>query len=113
VVSQLSRLPLTRILVEVAVHTILYVREVYPADVFVRRKKFGTPVFQARHPGLNAYVAGAIRAVREELLRVSPSSKLRHNRRNDARRAPWTRSLLSSKTEWTRRSSASSSLSGK
>jgi hypothetical protein len=52
------------------VHTILCVREVYPSEAFVRRKKFGTPVFQSRHPGLNAYVAGAVKAVREELLRV-------------------------------------------
>jgi hypothetical protein len=56
--------------VEVAIHTILYVRGIYPADLFVRRKKYDTPVWQARHPALTAYVAGAVRAVRAELVLV-------------------------------------------
>jgi hypothetical protein len=51
-------------------HTILYVRGVYPADLFVRRKKYDTPVWQSRHPDLNKYIVGAIRAVRGEMLTV-------------------------------------------
>lgn len=58
-------------LVEVAIHTILYVRQVYPADIFVRRKKYDTPVFQSRHPSLNEYISGAVKAIGEELIRVS------------------------------------------
>ena len=57
-------------LVEVAIHTILYVRQVYPADIFVRRKKYDTPVFQSRHPSLNEYISGAVKAIGEELVRV-------------------------------------------
>ena len=57
--------------VEVAVHTILYVRQIYPADLFIRRKKYDTPVFQSRHPALNAYISGAVKAVGEELKLVS------------------------------------------
>ena len=57
--------------VEVAIHTILYVRQVYPADIFVRRKKYDTPVFQSRHPSLNEYISGAVKAIGEELIRVS------------------------------------------
>ncbi|KAF8221691.1 DNA-binding protein [Tricholoma matsutake] len=53
--------------VEVAVHTILYVRQVYPAELFIRRKKYDTPVFQSRHPALNEYISGAVKAVGEEL----------------------------------------------
>ncbi|KAI0082099.1 DNA-binding protein [Panus rudis PR-1116 ss-1] len=53
--------------IEVAIHTILYVRQVYPADVFVRRKKYNTPVFQSRHPALNQYISGATKAVSGEL----------------------------------------------
>ncbi|KAH8997332.1 DNA-binding protein [Lactarius akahatsu] len=53
--------------VEVAIHTILYVRQVYPADLFVRRKKYETPVYQSRHPGLNEYITGAVRAMNDEL----------------------------------------------
>ncbi|KAF9076023.1 spindle checkpoint protein [Rhodocollybia butyracea] len=53
--------------IEVAIHTILYVRQVYPAELFIRRKKYDTPVFQSRHPALNAYISGALKAVGEEL----------------------------------------------
>ncbi|KAF8481983.1 DNA-binding protein [Russula ochroleuca] len=54
--------------IEVAIHTILYVRQVYPADLFVRRKKYETPVYQSRHPGLNEYIAGAMKAIGDELV---------------------------------------------
>lgn len=52
-------------------HTILYVRHVYPADLFVRRRKYDTPVYQSRHPALNEYIAGAVKAVTDELALVS------------------------------------------
>ncbi|KAG6821417.1 hypothetical protein H0H93_014214 [Arthromyces matolae] len=54
--------------IEVAIHTILYVRQVYPADLFIRRKKYDTPVFKSRHPALNDYISGAVKAVTEELV---------------------------------------------
>ena len=57
--------------VEVAIHTILYIRQIYPADLFVRRKKYETPVYQSRHPGLNEYIAGAVKAISDELVLVS------------------------------------------
>ena len=57
-----------------AIHTILYVRQVYPADLFVRRKKYETPVYQSRHPGLNEYIAGAVKAISDELALVSSMS---------------------------------------
>lgn len=60
--------------VEVAVHTILYVRQIYPVDLFIRRKKYDTPVFQSRHPALNQYISGAVKAVGEELKLVSTIS---------------------------------------
>lgn len=53
--------------IEVAIHTILYVRQIYPAELFVRRKKYETPVFQSRHPALNDYISGAAKAVGDEL----------------------------------------------
>lgn len=59
--------------VEVAIHTILYVRQIYPADLFVRRKKYDTPVFQSRHPALNEYISGAVKAIGEELAKVTAS----------------------------------------
>lgn len=68
-----SKLALTFALVEVAIHTILYVRQVYPADIFVRRKKYDTPVFQSRHPALNEYISGVVKAIADELVHVSIS----------------------------------------
>ncbi|KAG6817755.1 hypothetical protein H0H87_004546 [Tephrocybe sp. NHM501043] len=56
------------VLVEVAIHAILYVRQVYPADLFIRRKKYDTPVFQSRHPALNDYISGAVKAITQELV---------------------------------------------
>ncbi|KAI0756843.1 DNA-binding protein [Daedaleopsis nitida] len=53
--------------IEVAIHTILYLRQVYPPDLFVRRRKYDTAVFQSRHPALNDYIAGAVRALTDEL----------------------------------------------
>ncbi|KAF8203091.1 DNA-binding protein [Pholiota molesta] len=54
--------------IEVAIHTILYVRQIYPAEIFVRRKKYDTPVFQSRHPSLNEYISGAVKAIGDELV---------------------------------------------
>lgn len=56
--------------VEVAIHTILYVRHVYPAELFVRRKKYDTAVFQSRHPALNEYISGAVKAAKDEMMLV-------------------------------------------
>ncbi|CAE6432863.1 unnamed protein product [Rhizoctonia solani] len=53
---------------EVAIHTILFIRGVYPPDLFIRRRKWDAPVYQSRHPALNEYIAGAVGAVRDELL---------------------------------------------
>jgi len=64
-------MPSKSVQVEVAIHTILYVRQVYPAEIFVRRKKYETPVFQSRHPALNDYISGAVKAIADELTHVS------------------------------------------
>lgn len=70
-ISGLAKPPLPIIIVEVAIHTILYVRQVYPPDIFIRRKKYETPVYQSRHPALNEYITGAVKAVRDELEQVA------------------------------------------
>ncbi|KAG6380867.1 DNA-binding protein [Boletus reticuloceps] len=53
--------------IEVAIHTILYARQIYPPDLFVRRKRYDMPVFQSRHPALNEYISGAVKAIADEL----------------------------------------------
>ena len=51
-------------------------RQVYPAEIFVRRKKYNTPVFQSRHPALNEYISGAVQAISDELVLASPFALL-------------------------------------
>ncbi|GFG35471.1 hypothetical protein Cfor_09126 [Coptotermes formosanus] len=52
---------------EVAVHNILYVRNIYPASIFVRRKKYGVPVQMSTHPYLNEYITECLKTIRDLL----------------------------------------------
>ncbi|CDS00014.1 related to mitotic spindle assembly checkpoint protein mad2b [Sporisorium scitamineum] len=58
---------------EVAFHTILCMRSVYPYDVFARRKKYSHPCYQSRHPGLNEYISRVLAALRSEIERSTVS----------------------------------------
>lgn len=49
---------------EVAFHLILYIREVYPAVVFERRKKYNVPVQMCCHPDLNQYILDVLQMVK-------------------------------------------------
>jgi mitotic spindle assembly checkpoint protein MAD2B len=48
---------------EVCIHLILYQRNVYPSEIFQRRRRFGVPVRMARHPALLAYIASITQSV--------------------------------------------------
>lgn len=52
---------------EVAVHNILYVRNIYPPSIFVRRKKYGVPVQMSTHPYLNEYITECLKTIRDLL----------------------------------------------
>ncbi|KAL9936058.1 hypothetical protein V8E36_004900 [Tilletia maclaganii] len=56
---------------QVAFETLLCVRNVYPPEVFQRRKKYNTPVYQVRHPGLANYVGLIIKSIKVELLKAT------------------------------------------
>lgn len=49
---------------EVAVHLILYVREVYPAGIFKKRKKYNVPVQMSCHPELNQYIQDVLHSIK-------------------------------------------------
>ncbi|RLV95553.1 hypothetical protein DV515_00012836 [Chloebia gouldiae] len=49
---------------EVAVHLILYVREVYPIGIFQKRKKYNVPVQMSCHPELNQYIQDTLHCVK-------------------------------------------------
>jgi hypothetical protein len=55
---------------EAAVHTVLHARGLYPQEVFERRRLYGSCLCpRARHPGVCAYVASALAALRPPLVR--------------------------------------------
>ncbi|KPV77393.1 uncharacterized protein RHOBADRAFT_11408, partial [Rhodotorula graminis WP1] len=53
--------------VEVAFHTILYIRQVYPAELFHQVKKYNVPTWQSRASPLNAYLGRVLECIHEEL----------------------------------------------
>lgn len=54
----------------VAVHTILYERNLYPQGSFIKARKYDYPVRQSRHPKLCKWVMDAVAAVEVEMLKV-------------------------------------------
>jgi len=52
---------------ETVLHTILYIRSVYPSGTFVRRQRWKTPVWQSTHSELNRYIKEALKAIEEDL----------------------------------------------
>ncbi len=55
----------------VVVHTLLYERDIYPRASFLAARKYNFPVRQNRHPDVCRWIADAIAAIEEELLKVS------------------------------------------
>ncbi|KDE07819.1 hypothetical protein MVLG_01914 [Microbotryum lychnidis-dioicae p1A1 Lamole] len=52
---------------EVAIHALLYTRNVYPTNIFKQHHKYNIPVWQSRSPLVNEYVSKMCRCVGEEL----------------------------------------------
>ncbi|EME78884.1 uncharacterized protein MYCFIDRAFT_43518 [Pseudocercospora fijiensis CIRAD86] len=55
----------------VAIHTILYERQIYPATAFISAKKYNFPVRQNRHPQVCEWINDAVNAVEAELFKGS------------------------------------------
>ena len=54
----------------VAIHTILYERNIYPRTSFLNARKYNYPVRQSRHPQVCKWIQDAIAAVQNEMLKV-------------------------------------------
>lgn len=54
----------------VAIHTILYERNIYPQTSFIKARKFNYPVRQSRHPKLCKWIMDAVASVEAEMLKV-------------------------------------------
>ncbi|EJD01951.1 DNA-binding protein [Fomitiporia mediterranea MF3/22] len=66
--SELAAVAAIAELLEVALHAILCVRQVYPFEIFERRVKFGIPVFRCTDRTINEYVSEVVKAIGEELV---------------------------------------------
>ncbi|KAI9347233.1 DNA-binding protein [Obelidium mucronatum] len=53
---------------EVAIHSILAERKVYPAALFTKCQKYGLLVRKSRHPSLNGYIKDFLMGIRQDLL---------------------------------------------
>ena len=42
---------------EIALHTLLCIRNIYPPTTFARRRAHGVPVYQSRHPQVREYIS--------------------------------------------------------
>eukprot|EP00054_Salpingoeca_dolichothecata_P001613 m.19988 g.19988 ORF g.19988 m.19988 type:complete len:232 (+) comp12360_c0_seq1:88-783(+) len=54
---------------EIAFHLILYIREVYPAAIFEKRKAYGVPVPMSRNKDLNDYIGEVLTAIQPWLIK--------------------------------------------
>ena len=54
----------------VAIHTVLYERNIYPQTSFIKARKYNYPVRQSRHPKLCKWIMDAVAAVEVEMLKV-------------------------------------------
>lgn len=54
----------------VAIHTILYERNIYPQTSFISARKYNYPVKQSRHPKVCKWIQDAVAAVEVEMLKV-------------------------------------------
>lgn len=52
-----------------AIHTILYLRDIYPSTSFLACRAYDFPVHQSRHPGVCAWINDAVDALATELIR--------------------------------------------
>ncbi len=60
----------------VAIHTILYERNIYPQNSFISARKYNYPVKQSRHPKVCKWIQDAVAAVEVEMLKViAPSAE--------------------------------------
>ena len=53
--------------VEVLIHQIIYLRDVYPASIFVSRRKFNLPLHMSQHPWVNEYISKVVDSLKQHL----------------------------------------------
>lgn len=66
----------------VAIHQILFLRDIYPEEVFASAKQYGVPVKMSRHPELNQYIAESLILTRDWIMKVNNSLNSSNQKRN-------------------------------
>ncbi|XP_072036246.1 mitotic spindle assembly checkpoint protein MAD2B-like [Amphiura filiformis] len=54
---------------EVAIHQILYTRQIYPSGIFESRKKYNVPVQLSRHPDVNQYITDVLQGIKPLIIK--------------------------------------------
>jgi len=62
--------------IEVILNHILYIRGVYPSQIFKKRRVYNTPVFIVAFPALNCYLANVLKTVKQMLVNQMQELKL-------------------------------------
>lgn len=57
--------------VECIIHYVLYIREIYPANLFERVTAHSVPTFKCTHPTVCDYIGKILEAMRPLLIKVS------------------------------------------
>ncbi|KAF2842264.1 DNA-binding protein [Patellaria atrata CBS 101060] len=52
----------------VAIHTIIYIRSIYPHDTFLTVRAYNYPIYQSRHPAVCSWINDAVAAIEAQLL---------------------------------------------
>ena len=61
---------------ECAIHSVLYVRGIYPAELFERRMYLGVAVWKSRHPEINNYIHRIMKNVKPLIQKVGIRYKI-------------------------------------
>eukprot|EP00049_Salpingoeca_infusionum_P023256 m.11153 g.11153 ORF g.11153 m.11153 type:complete len:245 (-) comp5676_c0_seq1:87-821(-) len=56
-------------LLEVSIHTILYMRQVYPVHIFAKSRVYNITTLTSRHPELTDYIANVVASIREWIIK--------------------------------------------
>ncbi|XP_023336335.1 DNA polymerase zeta processivity subunit [Eurytemora carolleeae] len=57
---------------EIFVHQVVYLREIYPTSIFVKKKKYRTPVMMSEHPWVNEYIERTLTSLLEYIKSPGP-----------------------------------------
>lgn len=52
---------------EIAIHDILYYRNIYPENIFTLKKKYNIPIYVSKHPKVNEYITECLKTAKELL----------------------------------------------